>query len=396
MKRFSLALFFFVAANLCLAQNVYTPIEFPTVSSLYSPLIQANLPPNSPTLAVCHSPANQVPCTNYATTYTYAGVACPNGAQDVPQPATTSACQSTGDAQGNLGFWAPAGQYDYTVCIATTCLGPYTVSVNGSTGAGTITVNDGSEIPYPVNFQNGTNTSASNPSGSNVQYNVPSATSGVLGVLELTADFGGSATAPSVVNGSHITNASIPNSGLVNPSTTVNGTVCTLGSTCTPSSGGGGNPQLGNFTPDQTGNSVPYVIGPNSSPALTNYFQTGWAFLFNTTTYINGSVYIPTAQSGATVVVDVMSADSTAGHTALITYCDQVVNSGAYNVGAFNCASSQTFTTSASTYNAAQRMTFNVQSTLTNGSVLIVKIGTAPTGTAPTQNILLPQINFVL
>jgi hypothetical protein len=36
-----------------------------------------------------------------------------------------------------------------------------------------------------------------------------------------------------VTNGSHITNSSIPNSGLVNPATTVNGQTCTLGSSCT-------------------------------------------------------------------------------------------------------------------------------------------------------------------
>lgn len=42
----------------------------------------------------------------------------------------------------------------------------------------------------------------------------------------------------SVVNGSHITNASIANSGLVNASVTVSGTTCTLGSSCSPPAGG--------------------------------------------------------------------------------------------------------------------------------------------------------------
>jgi len=40
-----------------------------------------------------------------------------------------------------------------------------------------------------------------------------------------------------VANLSHVTNASLPNSGLANPSVTVNGTTCTLGSSCTPSGG---------------------------------------------------------------------------------------------------------------------------------------------------------------
>jgi hypothetical protein len=143
MKR-AVFIFLFVLACLSVSvgQNVrFGPYEIPSVSNQYPPLLQANLPPASPVPSICHSPANAVPCTNYATTYTYAGVACPNGAQDTPDPySTTSACQSTGDALGNIGWWAPAGQYDYTVCIGTTCLGPYTVNVGSSAaGSGTLT-----------------------------------------------------------------------------------------------------------------------------------------------------------------------------------------------------------------------------------------------------------------
>src|SRR5215831_13120574 len=105
-----------VLSGMAVAQNARFDTEFPSISPINAvPYLVANLPPNSPVLAVCASPANAVPCTNYATTYTGAGVACPNGAQDTPQPATTSACQSTGDGEGNIGFWAPAGKYDYTV-----------------------------------------------------------------------------------------------------------------------------------------------------------------------------------------------------------------------------------------------------------------------------------------
>lgn len=114
------------------AQNQRFDAQFPSITSIGSvPYLIANTPPNSPVLAVCNSPANGVPCTNYATTFTGAGVACLNGAQDTPQPATTSSCQSTGDAQGNIGFWAPAGTYDYTICVATTCFGPFTVMLGG-------------------------------------------------------------------------------------------------------------------------------------------------------------------------------------------------------------------------------------------------------------------------
>lgn len=122
---------FFASAGV--AQNVRYDAPFPSVTSQFTtPFLVANTPTTgSPILAVCNSPANQVPCTNYATTYTSGGSACPNGAQDTPQP-QPSACQSTGDAQGNIGFWAPAGKYDYTVCINISCFGPYTVTLGNS------------------------------------------------------------------------------------------------------------------------------------------------------------------------------------------------------------------------------------------------------------------------
>jgi hypothetical protein len=105
-----------------------------TVSTQFTPLVQSNLPPNSPVLSVCNSPANAVPCTNYATVFQANGTACPNGAQDTPIPATTSSCQPTGDAVGQIGFWAYPGTYDYTVCIQNNCLGPYTVTLGAASG----------------------------------------------------------------------------------------------------------------------------------------------------------------------------------------------------------------------------------------------------------------------
>jgi hypothetical protein len=134
MKRLSLTLLLLTLP--LYAQNVrFGPYPVPSVSPVYPPLLQANLPPLSPVLAVCHSPANQVPCTNFATTFTGAGIACPNGAQDTPDPnAGTSACQSTGDSLGNVAWWAPSGTYDFTVCIGSTC-SLWTVS-QGGTGSG--------------------------------------------------------------------------------------------------------------------------------------------------------------------------------------------------------------------------------------------------------------------
>ena len=119
----------------CFGQTVRYDKDFSSISADSPPFLVANVSPNSPTLSVCNSPANGLPCTNYATTYNSTGAACPNGAQDTPQP-QPSACQPTGDSQGTIGFWAAAGTYDYTVCIGTTCFGPYTVTLGGSGGGG--------------------------------------------------------------------------------------------------------------------------------------------------------------------------------------------------------------------------------------------------------------------
>jgi hypothetical protein len=148
----SLRVFLFVAfvAFVASAQNVRYSTSFPSVSSsTVIPYLIANTPPNSPVLAVCNSPANQVPCTNYATVYNSVGAACLNGAQDTPDP-QPSACQSTGDAQGNIGFWAPAGKYDYTVCVSNSCFGPYTVTLGGSGGACLLVGGSGCVMTGPI------------------------------------------------------------------------------------------------------------------------------------------------------------------------------------------------------------------------------------------------------
>jgi hypothetical protein len=391
-KLFFLSLALLCAWPLC-AQNARYSTEFPSLSPSYSPLLMANVPPNSPVLSVCNSPANNGPglaCTNYATTYTESGVACPNGAQDTPDPQPSS-CQSTGDAFGNIGFWAPAGQYDYTVCIqnTSTCYGPYTVTLGGS-GGGSGTVNTGTAGQAAYYAASGTAVSGqpnltfsgntSNfPNGSvTVGGSPPSACGTATGCIA-TATSTGSVTPTSGQNTQRFSSTQLLCS--------INGAAeaaCGSGS-----SGGGGNPTLDNCTPDQSGNSFYSVV------SLTNYFYAGWQFVFNTTTYFNCTIYVPTAQTGATLVLDIATSDNTAGHTASFTTCDEVVNSGTLNVAsALTCASPQTFTTSSTAYNRVS-LTFNVQSTLSNGSILLVKIGVAPSGTAPTANLLVYP-HFVL
>lgn len=138
------------------AQNVRYSVSLPSISSTTTtPYLVANVPPNSLTLSVCNYPANQVPCTNYATTYTSLGVACANGSQDTPDP-NPSACQGTADAQGNIGFWAAPGKYTWTACVqnSTTCYGPYTITLALADTHGTCTMSSGQcgAITFPTAY----------------------------------------------------------------------------------------------------------------------------------------------------------------------------------------------------------------------------------------------------
>lgn len=142
----------------------------------------------------------------------------------------------------------------------------------------------------------------------------------------------------------------------------------------------GGNPLLENCTPDQTGNSFYSVT------SLTNWFAGSWQFVPNTTTYINCEVYIPNAQTGATLVLDVYDNDTSGTHTASFQTCD-VFSSSTLQVGSLTCAVAQTWTATGTAY-ARVQLTFNVQSTLSNNGTLIVKIGVAPSGTQPSANLI--------
>lgn len=94
-------------------------------------------------LAWCNYPANAVPCTNYATTYTNfsLGTACPNNAQIVLQG--SSSCQATSDNFGGMGVYAATNTacggltcYAYTLTYAGISFGPYLWIQGGGSGGG--------------------------------------------------------------------------------------------------------------------------------------------------------------------------------------------------------------------------------------------------------------------
>lgn len=77
---------------------------------------------------------------------------------------------------------------------------------------------------------------------------VNNATNSAVGVVQLTGDLGGTATSPTVVGGSHITNGSIANSGLANSSVTINTQATSLGNSWLEYAAGGGTAQAQTVT----------------------------------------------------------------------------------------------------------------------------------------------------
>lgn len=104
-------------------------------------------------ISFCNSPANAVPCTNKATTYTgiTLNTPCPTSTQITL--ATTSTCTATTDLFGNWGVWVAAGTYSFTVQLpAGGYLGPWTVTLaSGGGGSGNVSTS-GSPTQYQISI----------------------------------------------------------------------------------------------------------------------------------------------------------------------------------------------------------------------------------------------------
>jgi hypothetical protein len=85
--------------------------------------------PAAPQIAFCAFPANAVPCTNKATTYTSVTLGTPCSVSTQIVLTGTSSCVASPDAQANWGVWVPSGQYSYTITLpGGVNLGPYVVN----------------------------------------------------------------------------------------------------------------------------------------------------------------------------------------------------------------------------------------------------------------------------
>lgn len=120
-------------------------------------------------VAVCTYPANAVPCTNKATTYTdiTLGTSCSTNTQLVL--AGTNSCVGTSDGYGNWGAWVSPAVYSLTITLSSGVnLGPYTITVSGLSGI--------ISVAGPTGI-------TATPSGNNVQLTLSQSAGGGNAVL---------------------------------------------------------------------------------------------------------------------------------------------------------------------------------------------------------------------
>lgn len=226
----------------------------------------------------CDYPANAVPCTNFATTYTSLtlGTPCSNTTQVVLQG--SSSCQTTGDNFGNLGVYTALNTtcvvacYSYTLTVNGVSYGPYTVTLGGVGGGG------GGIIC------GGTCTAGTLPSfvtSSSVQNSSVTDSGTVLGTTDASFSFLGSGTG-SIINATHIpgqsliVNAATGNSGIGGGGFNFNagpGATSTAGGTFQVNAGNCTNANCGNVylfggTSLGTGLGGTILLSPGAGPSI--------------------------------------------------------------------------------------------------------------------------------
>lgn len=123
------------------AQGIRVPLSV-TQQNTVAGITNVVTIPTTARIAFCSAPANGVPCSNLATTYTDStlGTPCSTSTQIVLDG--TNSCVAQLNSQATGGVWVPTGQYAFTVSYGGANFGPYFVTA-GSTGTigGSISIN---------------------------------------------------------------------------------------------------------------------------------------------------------------------------------------------------------------------------------------------------------------
>jgi hypothetical protein len=138
MRKLLLLFAFLLAfASSAKAQGFWVSLSFAQESTVAGQTNVVTLPPN-PIIAFCSAPANAVPCTNKAATYTDStlGTLCSTSTQFILNG--TNSCVANLNPQNQGGVWVAAGQYAYTVDIAGNNFGPFFVTAPGINGVNTV------------------------------------------------------------------------------------------------------------------------------------------------------------------------------------------------------------------------------------------------------------------
>lgn len=144
-------------------QGVRIGDELPVNSAITTPGVISTVPFTN--VNICTYPANGVPCTNKATTYTGITLATPCSTSTQLVLHGTSSCVSQTDLYGNWGAWVASGTYDITFTVSGgQSYGPFTLSAGGGSAGGVSSINS---LTGAVTFAPGANITLT-PSGNTV------------------------------------------------------------------------------------------------------------------------------------------------------------------------------------------------------------------------------------
>lgn len=127
-----------VASPFCFGQGIRIGDNFPISTALTTPGPISTSPASL--IRICTFPANAVPCTNLATTFTSITLGTPCSTSTQITLHGTNTCVATTDNFGNWGAWIGPGTYDFTIQVPSgQALGPFTITAGLTSTASSLT-----------------------------------------------------------------------------------------------------------------------------------------------------------------------------------------------------------------------------------------------------------------